>query len=97
MFNDEISSRAAKIAEYVVATGATVRASAKHFGISKSTVHKDLTERLKHTDNELYANVCAVLARNRAERHLRGGAATKRKYVDAREKANLLDKPCKSK
>ncbi len=80
MFTDDIDERAIIIAEYVSATGATVRAAAKNFGVSKSTVHKDLTERLKHIDFELYTKVVNILALNRAQRHLRGGEATKRKY-----------------
>ena len=80
MFNDEIETRVTEIAEYVAATGVTVRAAAKRFGVSKSTVHKDLTERLKNIDPELFAAVSDILARNRAERHIRGGMATKKKY-----------------
>lgn len=80
MFNDEIETRVTAIAEYVAATGITVRAAAKRFGVSKSTVHKDLTERLKNIDPELFGTVSEVLAHNRAERHIRGGMATKKKY-----------------
>lgn len=83
MFNDEIETRVTEIAKYVASTGATVRIAAKQFGISKSTVHKDLTERLKIISNELYGEVSLVLAKNRAERHLRGGMATKNKYGKA--------------
>ena len=86
MFNDEIEARAAEIAEYVILTGATVRAASKRFGVSKSTVHKDLTERLKQSNLELYERATVVLARNRAERHLRGGNATRLKYLDKRAK-----------
>lgn len=84
MFTDEIETRVAEIAEYVASTGITVRAAAERFGVSKSTVHKDLTERLKRIDGELFARVSEILAKNRAERHLRGGYATKRKYDSAR-------------
>ena len=80
MLNDDISIRARETGEYVAATGATVRAAAKMFGVSKSTVHKDLAERLKTVDGELYEKVCRILEKNRAERHLRGGMATKLKY-----------------
>ena len=80
MFTDEIELRVCEIGEYVVKTQATVRDAAKRFGISKSTVHLDLTERLKKRDYELYLKVCSVLAKNRAERHIRGGMATKEKY-----------------
>lgn len=80
MFSDEIEQRVCEIAEYVAKTGATVRHAAKKYGVSKSTVHKDLTDRLKQIDPKLFRKVAKVLAKNRAERHLRGGAATKMKY-----------------
>ena len=80
MFSDEIITRVAETAEYVVNTGATVRNAAEKFGISKSTVHKDLSERLKYINGELYIKVGEVLKQNRDERHIRGGLATKRKY-----------------
>ena len=60
---------------------ATVRAAANRFGISKSTVHKDVTSRLRHLDPELFRRAQTVLERNKAERHLRGGAATRQKYA----------------
>ncbi len=66
--------------EYIAAHGATVRAAAAHFNISKSTVHKDVTERLAEIDRGLYDEVKAVLLKNLSERHLRGGLATKCKY-----------------
>ena len=66
--------------EYIVKSGATVRAAASRFSISKSTVHKDVTERLEHIDKELYAKVRNVLEKNLSERHIRGGMATKNKY-----------------
>ena len=68
-------------AEYILVTGETVRACAEHFGISKSTVHKDITERLAEIDGELCEKVRKVLDRNLSERHIRGGNATKRKYA----------------
>ncbi len=68
-------------AEYIVKTNSTVRAAAKHFGISKSTVHKDVTEKLKSIDKQLYEEVRRVLDVNLAERHIRGGMATKTKYA----------------
>lgn len=80
MIYDAIDERVNEIAEYVAATGATVRETAKLFGISKSTVHKDLTERLKNVAPALYDDVQKVLAKNRAERHIRGGMATQKKY-----------------
>ena len=72
--------RAEVLAEYVIETGATVRACAARFGISKSTVHKDLADRLKYIDSELFAVVGAILEKNRSERHLRGGEATRKKF-----------------
>ena len=72
--------RAVRLGEYIVATGATVRTAAERFGISKSTVHKDVTTRLRCQNQELFREVQQVLDRNKAERHLRGGAATNEKY-----------------
>ncbi len=72
--------RAVKTAEYIVSTGATVRKAAQVFGVSKSTVHKDLRTRLRPQSPGLYFAVQKVLEKNKAERHLRGGAATKAKY-----------------
>ena len=74
------------IGDYVVDTGATVRAAASHFGISKSTVHKDLSHKLKWINPSLYEEVKQVLDRNRSERHLRGGEATRKKYLLAKKK-----------
>ena len=75
-----IEERVLKCAEYIVATGCTVRACSAYFGISKSTVHKDVSERLKYIDGQLYENVRNVLERNLSERHIRGGMATRVKY-----------------
>ena len=75
-----IEERAVEIANYIVENGATVRQTAKKFGVSKSTVHKDVTEILRHVDRALYDEVSRVLATNKQERHLRGGEATRRKY-----------------
>ena len=72
--------RACELAVYIIETGATVRAAAGHFGISKSTVHKDITTRLQKLHPQLYLEARAVLDRNKQERHIRGGMATKRKY-----------------
>ena len=69
-------------AEYIIENGATVRKAAKEFGVSKSTVHKDVSERLKHLNPNLYSEVKAVLEKNKQERHLRGGQATKQKYLE---------------
>lgn len=76
----DITERAAHLAEYIIEHNATVRAAAKQFGISKSSVHKDIAERLEKSDRDLYLKVRAVLDRNKAERHLRGGEATRVKY-----------------
>ncbi len=77
--------RAEVLGEYVLDTGATVRAAAVKFGVSKSTVHKDLTYRLIKTNPSLGKKVKEVLAKNKSERHLRGGEATKLKYQKKRE------------
>lgn len=77
---DNIEKRACELAVYMIETGATVRAAAQNFGISKSTVHKDLTERLKQCNYALYQQVRAILERNKQERHIRGGMATRKKY-----------------
>ena len=76
-----MEQRACELAVYIIETGATVRACAKKFGISKSTVHKDLSQRLKQYNKTLYLQARAVLAQNKAERHIRGGMATKQKYM----------------
>lgn len=68
------------LGEYICETGATVRAAARVFGVSKSTVHKDVTERLSRDDPVLYKQVKGVLEKNKSERHIRGGMATRRKY-----------------
>lgn len=78
--------RATRLGEYIVENKATVRAAAKVFGISKSTVHMDVTDRLKHTSPALYDQVREVLDTNKALRHIRGGMATKEKYM--KEKVN---------
>ena len=77
---DTIDARACELAVYMIETGATVRAAAQKFGISKSTVHKDLQNRLPKCNKPLYEQVRTVLERNKRERHIRGGMATKRKY-----------------
>ena len=75
-----IEERACDLAAYIVENKATVRAAAAKFGVSKSTVHKDITERLRRVQPALYSQVRALLDRNKAERHIRGGLATRRKY-----------------
>ena len=79
-----VKERPEIVGEYVINTGATVRAAAAHFGISKSTVHKDLTQKLKWLNPSLFSMVKEVLFKNKSERHLRGGEATKQKYILAR-------------
>ena len=74
------TARAIELGEYIAETGATVRAAAKVFKISKSTVHKDVTERLMRDDPQLYGLVKKVLEKNKSERHIRGGLATRKKY-----------------
>ena len=73
--------RAVILGEYILETGATVRKTASVFGVSKSTVHKDVTDRLKITLPALYEDVRRVLQKNKEERHIRGGIATKQKYL----------------
>lgn len=72
--------RAILLGEYIVENGATVRAAAKRFHISKSTVHKDVSERLQKVNPQLYGQVRVVLNINKAQRHIRGGIATREKY-----------------
>lgn len=79
-----IEQRACELAVYMIETGATVRSAAKHFGVSKSTVHKDLCQRLPQCNKSLYKQVRPVLEQNKAERHIRGGMATREKYLKNR-------------
>ena len=79
--NTEIELRAITVAQYIIDKKTTVRSAAKQFGISKSTVHKDVTDRLYYINRGLYEKVQPVLAENKACRHLRGGMATKEKYL----------------
>ena len=76
----DTAERAELLGKYIIDNAATVRDAAKAFGISKSTVHTDVTERLKHTAPALFSQVRKVLDVNKAERHIRGGDATRRKY-----------------
>ena len=76
-----IEERACQLALYIIENRTTVRAAAQKFGISKSTVHKDLSERLPAFNQPLYLQVKGVLEENKAERHIRGGLATKEKYL----------------
>ena len=81
----EIYIRVTDAARHILATGATVRQCAERFGVSKTTIHKDMRKRLKEIDPGLFAEVSAVLDKKRRERHLRGGMATRRKYERRRE------------
>jgi len=75
-----MEERACNLALYIIENRATVRAAAQKFGISKSTVHKDLSERLPQFNRNLYLQAKAVLEENKAQRHIRGGIATRKKY-----------------
>ena len=85
---ENFNSRAVLLGEYIIDTGATVRAAAKVFKISKSTVHKDVTVRLKIESPILYMQVKDVLDKNKKERHIRGGQATKEKYLNCQNITN---------
>ena len=80
-----MEERAVKLAQYIIENRATVRTAAAKFGISKSTVHKDLSERLPDNNPGLYQQVKEILNENKAERHIRGGMATKEKYHQLHE------------
>ena len=82
---ENLEQRAEELAVYIIENRATIRQAAKHFGLSKSTVHKDLSERLPLANRALYLSVREILDQNRAERHIRGGLATKRKYALRRQ------------
>ena len=75
-----LEKRACELAGYMIETGATVRSAAQKFGVSKSTVHKDLTQRLPQCNPALFVQVRQILDLNKQERHIRGGMATRRKY-----------------
>ncbi len=88
--DDLVGKRAVEIGRYIADNKCTVRAAAKKLGISKSTVHKDISERLKDIDSLLYEQAEQVLQFNKAQRHIRGGNATKKKYEQVRNmKKNL--------
>ena len=82
---EEVRLRVMQAAEHILETGATVRACAAKFGVSKTTIHKDMRDRLPLMDEELCAQVDAVLKKNLRERHLRGGVATREKFQRLRE------------
>lgn len=89
---DHIELRVLKTAEYIVEFGTTVRETAKVFKVSKSTVHKDMGDRLAELDRTLYDDVRGVLDFNKAERHLRGGNATREKYKNVEKMKNMTEK-----
>lgn len=90
-----IEERVVKLAEYIIDTKDTVRGAAKKFGISKSTVHKDIAFRLLYINNNLAMEVRKVLDENKAERHIRGGQATKLKYIKEHEKEECNEREIK--
>jgi putative DeoR family transcriptional regulator (stage III sporulation protein D) len=92
IIRDYIESRVFEIAQYILDTNCTVRAAAKKFEVSKSTVHKDLVERLPQLSQSLAEEVRKILDENKAERHIRGGLATKAKYEEERRKDRLRAK-----
>jgi len=89
MKNISIEERAVNLAHYIIDSKDTVRGTAKKFGISKSTVHKDVSERLTKINPSLAIEVREILDENKAERHIRGGMATKLKYKNLRDKKTL--------
>jgi len=91
-----IEARVRAVAEYVLATGATVRSCARHFGISKTTVHKDMRERLPLVCPALADPVSRVLQFNKADRHIRGGNATRLKYLQRGKRADAREGPSAS-
>lgn len=88
MKGNSIEERAVKLAEYIINSKDTVRGAAKKFGVSKSTVHKDIAFRLLNINYALAKEVRKVLDENKAERHIRGGQATKMKYIKQKDKCN---------
>lgn len=84
-----IEKRVLRAAEHIAQTGATVRQTARLLRVSKSTVHKDMETRLKQLSEPLYQEVLQVFARNKAERHLRGGEATRKRYAQLRDPTTL--------
>ena len=86
-----VEERAAMLGEYIIKSKATVRTAAKKFGVSKSTVHKDVSQRLKAINPALYRQVRQVLDVNKSERHIRGGMATKNKYLKEKQRKNHID------
>ena len=92
---ENLEQRAEELAVYIIENRATIRAAAKHFGVSKSTVHKDLSERLREGNRSLWQEVKKILEHNKAERHIRGGNATREKYEKRRAAApSSSEKQC---
>lgn len=81
-----IEKRVVEIAEYILASGDTMRGAGKHFAVSKSTVHKDISERLIEVDSTLFKKVRKVVEKNLAERHIRGGMMTKKHFEDLKKR-----------
>ena len=92
MYFSSGKERCVLLATYLVDNNATVRSVAAHFGVSKSTVHKDVTQVLKRVNKTLYYKVQQVLAVNKQERHIRGGEATKRKYSNIKDLQQLKNR-----
>lgn len=90
MYISSNKERCVILASYMIENESTVRAVAKRFGISKSTVHKDVTQNLKYTNTELYKKVQELLEKNKQERHLRGGEATKQKFLKIKSNHHIL-------
>lgn len=86
---DALEDRAVETAQYIIETRCTVREAAKRFGVSKSTVHKDVTQRLKEIDKSLYSEIEKIMQFNKEQRHIRGGMATKRKYEMRKKQESL--------
>lgn len=82
----QYKTRCERLGEYLLVHNGTVREAARFFGIGKSTVHKDVTKHLKNENPQLFSSVAAVLEKNKSERHLRGGEATRRKYLEEKRK-----------
>ena len=80
--NQLVEERVIKVANYIIKNNTTVRKAAKNFGVSKSTIHKDVTERLKKLNLSLYSKIKIIMEINKASRHIRGGQATKIKYMN---------------
>ncbi len=91
MLSYKLDERAVELGTYIAQTKDTVRATAKKFGISKSTVHKDVTVRLEHINGPLFQTVKKILEEHKDERHIRGGIATKEKYRILKEKMNGIE------